>query len=288
MISVEEKKGGCRVTFRELEEIEDAVVFSDTTGGSGADLANIDVSGNYPEGSESQTVYCDFRAPDGVPEGSRLISAKNSSLDWAQVIGGGLSLDTFSPEATRAELHISGYGTITRLRIIADAIIATDYIIKASLISAITEEEAEEISANYINSETDAEELANARRLFWEFSDIEYSCLSDLGSLGEIARFQEVSRTGIDMLARIYRIDYQQSGKRKIYLEAVEEYTALSVNQGIKFSGSSPESSQLIEIAVASQEYADAIQDAVTTYVDSIALAIESAKTRRCSKRKKP
>lgn len=170
-----EKFDGVRVEWWDLGSETNAIVFNDTTGGSGSEAASIDVANGdcYP-GSCSDDTYAEYQF-----EAGDVVAVTSATLD---VEVDGMTQTTFTNQFRRAALKYTNStgstATITKMQIKG----TVQYRRKLNFTQSsgwVNSDFRQDIKTQYINAEADAQKLATGLRRYYKFSDFKYSLNSE-------------------------------------------------------------------------------------------------------------
>jgi hypothetical protein len=230
---------GVTVTWYPHETEEDAVVFSDTTGGSAASKCDIELAadGYYPDGVDTANVYSEYEF-----DGHDVIIVNNAALD--EIVESGIDT-SFTSYYRRAlvSFHNSTGGalSITKFDITGDVVYQGDQQ-KTSCILEAGSEDIKDLDSEYLTTMADADKLAIGLARHYKYSDFIYTVYSETDySLGGFVDVED-NMLGIDnrcVVVKIEDIDQTQDLK-KYTLYGIEDYSAETTTLEAEKSGPPP------------------------------------------------
>lgn len=216
---------GVEVTWYPHETEEDAIIFSDTTGGNSTSKCNIEIAadGHYPEGAESANVYSEYQY-----DGYNIVIVNNAALDVTKDANIASSFTSYYQRAL-VTFHNSAESAknITKFDITGDVVYQGDQQKTQCLLEAGTEK-IDSYDAEFITASADADKLSIGLARYYLYSDFTYIINSETDySLGA---FVDVVDTmlGIDnrcVVVKIEDID-QTQGLKKYTLYGISDYSA--------------------------------------------------------------
>ncbi|RKZ08506.1 hypothetical protein DRQ25_08915 [Candidatus Fermentibacteria bacterium] len=230
-----EQQEGVSVHWWEHRVETDIVVFSDTTGGDSSNKCNITLAATgdpdggdyYPSGSDSRTVYSEYKIND-----REIITVNNLTHDITRESGINLTGPTNYYKRADFKL-VNSLGTeksITKLDLRGDPVFKGDLNITKRLNVAGTEK-IKTIDTKYLTSLADAVKLSNGIAGYYGYSDFIYKLTSaDDVQIGTIVTLEEDLLGISNKCIVVTREDFEDLEQSKYTLDGIDEYSADSTD----------------------------------------------------------
>jgi hypothetical protein len=207
-----------------------ALVFNDTTGGSGVNPCNISLAPGayYPTGADTASIFSEYQF-----EGGEIVTVLSAALSVTKESGIDV-VDAFVSYYRRGKFaYKNNAGTaksITKLQITGDVVYKGD-MGKSKCLLVTDSEKLLTIDADWLTTKTDADKLAIGLARYFKYSDFLYQAHSKtVLDLGEFVTLTE-NTIGLTTTCVVVAIEDMNvvTGERIYQLEGIEEYSAESV-----------------------------------------------------------